>query len=57
MYTQMCSWQYSWKQKVLFFTFKNMQEDPKIIQGKKNDAELKLHDSIDNSGATQEELY
>ena len=34
-----------------------MQEGPKIIQGKKNDSKLKLHDSVDNSGETQEEPY
>lgn len=40
-----------------FFTFKNMQEGPKIMQGKKNDTKLKSQDSTYNSGETQEEPY
>lgn len=43
--------------KCYFLPLKNMQEDPKNFQGKKSDAKLKLHDSIDNSGETQEEPY
>lgn len=58
MYIQMCSWQNSWKQKVLFFHFeKKSGREPQIIQGKKNDAKVKSHDSVDNSTETQEEPH
>lgn len=42
---------------ISFLLLKNMQEGPKRIQEKKNDSKLKLHNSIYNSGETQEEPY
>lgn len=57
MYIKMCSWQYSWKQKVLIFTLKTPGRGPKIIQGKENDAQVKSHDSMANSSETQEEPH
>lgn len=53
----MCSWQHSWKQKVPIFLFKKFGRGPRIIQETENDAQVKSHDSVDNSSETQEEPH
>lgn len=40
-----------------FLSLKKSGRGPQIIQGKKNDAEAKSPDSVDNSSETQEEPH